>query len=194
VTPCLGAVYAVQYSVHGMSQAAATGARGERLSRERILDAALALVARDGLDALSMRRLAQDLDVWPMSLYRYFHDKDELVAALADAAAGDIAPPTTVGPWREQMLELLGQARTIFERHPGGLRPQDNGPAAARVRDAGLAILRRAGFADEEARTAWPALLAYTAGAAAFDSGAADFEYGLSRMLDGLESRLPPSS
>jgi AcrR family transcriptional regulator len=177
-----------------MSQAATTPARGERLSRERILGAALALVARDGLDALSMRRLAQDLDVWPMSLYRYFHDKDELVAALADAAAENIAPPATVGPWREQMQELLGQARTIFERHPGGLRPQDDGPAAARVRDTGLAILQRAGFDHNEAQTAWQALLAYTAGTAAFASSAADFEYGLARMLDGLGSMLMPSA
>jgi AcrR family transcriptional regulator len=137
-----------------------------------------------------MRRLAQDLDVWPMSLYRYFHDKEELLAALADAAAEDIAPPTTGGPWREQMQGLLGQARTIFTRHPGGLRPQDDGPATARVRDTGLAILERAGFGDDEAQAAWQALLAYTAGSAAFDSGAADFEYGLARMLDGLQSRV----
>jgi AcrR family transcriptional regulator len=175
-----------------MSQATTTGARGERLSRERILDTALALVTRDGLDALSMRRLAQDLDVWPMSLYRYFHDKDELLAALADAAAEKIAPPAAAGPWRQQMQELLGQARTIFKHHPGGLRPEDDGPATARVRDTGLAILERAGFGDDEAQTAWQALLAYTAGSAAFDSGAAGFEYGLARILDGLDSRLTP--
>jgi AcrR family transcriptional regulator len=183
-------VYAVLYTVHSMSQGTTTGARGERLSRERILDTALALVARDGLDALSMRRLAQDLDVWPMSLYRYFHDKDELLVALADAAAERIAPPAVSGSWRTQMQELLGQARTIFQSHPGGLRPQDDGPATARVRDTGLAILERAGFAADEAHTAWQALLAYTAGSAAFDSGAGDFEYGLARILDGLQAQL----
>jgi AcrR family transcriptional regulator len=173
-----------------MSQGATTVARGERLSRERILDAALALVSHDGLEALSMRRLAQELDVWPMSLYRYFRDKDELVAALADAAADAIAPPAASGPWREQMRELLGQARAIFARHPGSLRRQDGGPAAARVRDAGLAILQRAGFDGDEADSAWQALLAYTAGVAAFDSSAEEFEYGLARLFDGLESRL----
>jgi hypothetical protein len=88
------------------------------------------------------------------------------------------------------MQELVGQARTIFRRHPGGLRPQDDGPASARVRDTGLAILERAGFAEDEAGTAWQALLAYTAGSAAFDSGAGDFEYGLARILDGLETQL----
>jgi AcrR family transcriptional regulator len=169
-----------------MNHGAPTAASGERLSRERILDTALALVKKDGLGNLSMRRLAQELDVWPMSLYRYFHDKDELVAALADAAAGDIASPAAAGPWRHQMGELLGQARAIFERHPGSLRPQDNGPAAARVRDAGLAILKLAGISSAEAERAWQALLAYTAGAAAFDSSPEEFEYGLARLLDGL--------
>lgn len=56
-----------------------------------------------------MRRLAEQLDVWPMSLCRYFHDKEELVLALADAAAAaeDIASPAPSGPWRERMRELL---------------------------------------------------------------------------------------
>src|ERR671936_593320 len=128
-----------------MSQAPASEIRPERLSRDRILDAALALVDREGLEALSMRRLAEELDVWPMSLYRYFHDKEELVGALADAAAEEVTPPSPSRPWREQMTELLAQARTIFERHPGGLRPHDDGPAAARVRETGLAILEQAG-------------------------------------------------
>src|SRR5438874_3715603 len=64
--PAKGHVYSVLYAVHGMSQAAASAIRGGRLSRDRILDAALALVGREGHEALSMRRLAQELDVWPM--------------------------------------------------------------------------------------------------------------------------------
>ncbi|MDX6638605.1 MAG: hypothetical protein QOJ01_2116 [Solirubrobacterales bacterium] len=123
--PFQNSVYGVQYTVHKMSQDGNTVTRGERLSRERILDAALVLVRKDGLDGLSMRRLAQDLDVWPMSLYRYVQDKDELVAALADAAAKEIVSPEKNDPWREQMGDLLGQARAILERHPGGLRPVD---------------------------------------------------------------------
>ncbi len=176
-----------------MNQAAPIVAPGERLSRQRILAAALALVESGGLEALSMRRLAQELDVWPMSIYRYFHDKEELVAALADAAAEDIAPPIGDEPWPEQMRELLGQARAIFEHHPGGLRRHADGPATARVRDAGLAILERAGFDRAEAESAWQALLAYTAGAAGFDSSVQDYEYGLACLLDGLESKLLPS-
>ena len=169
-----------------MSQESATLASGERLSRERILDAALGLVGRDGLDGLSMRRLAQELDVWPMSLYRYFHDKDELGAALADVAAEEIVSPGARGPWREQMQDLLDQARTILARHPGSLHPEGSAPSAARVRDTGLAIMKRAGLGDDAAERAWRALLAYTAGAATLELSGEDFEYGLARLLDGL--------
>lgn len=181
-------MYSVQYTVHKMNQATTPVTPGERLSRLRILETALALVKSDGLDALSMRRLAQALDVWPMSLYRYFHDKDALVAAVADAAAENIAPPTGDAPWPEQMRELLGQARAIFESHPGSLRPQDDGPAAARVRNAGLAILKRAGITGAEAESAWQTLLAYTAGAAGFDLSAEEYEYGLARLLTALST------
>jgi len=179
-------VYSTLYT--GMNQVTPTGAP-DRLSRQRILDTALALVSSDGLDALSMRRLAQALDVWPMSLYRYFHDKDALVAALADAAAEDIASPAGDGPWPKQMRELLGQARAALERHPGSLHPQDEGPAAVRVRDAGLTILKRAGINGTEAASAWQALLAYTAGAAGFNLDTEDFEYGLNHLLKGLSAR-----
>ena len=170
----------------------ATTDQATRLSRERILDAALDVARRDGLDALSMRRIAQELDVWPMSLYRYFHDKDELLDALGDAAARAIPRPPSRGPWRRRLTELLSQARAAFERHPGGARLRLDAtaatPAAAAVRETGLEILAGAGFEPAEAESAWGALLAYTAGAATLGS---DFEYGLERLLDGLEARLP---
>jgi AcrR family transcriptional regulator len=157
----------------------------ERLSRERILEAAAGVVAGEGLEALSMRRLAEGLDVWPMSLYRHFRDKEELLGALADAGAAQIVSPAA-GPWRGQLRDLLGQARELFLRHPASLRPAESGPAAARVREAGLAILEQARIPGVEREAAWRALLAYTAGCAAFDSSPAEFAFGLDRLLDGI--------
>jgi len=151
-----------------------------RLSRERILDTAAALAERSGVEALSMRRLAQELDVWPMSLYRYFRDKDELVAALADSAAAGISPPPAGESWRDQLRDLLRQTRGVVVRHPGGV-------ANGRVREIGTEILATAGVPDPGA--GWRALLAYTAGAAALGSSDDDFDYGLARLLDGLEAR-----
>jgi AcrR family transcriptional regulator len=63
------------------------------LSREPIVTAALELVERDGWEALSMRRLAVELDVWPMAIYRHFSDKEDLLAAVAEAAADKVASP-----------------------------------------------------------------------------------------------------
>jgi AcrR family transcriptional regulator len=156
-------------------------ASAERLSRERILEAALAVVEADGLDALSMRRLAQQLDVWPMSLYRYFQDKEALLDALAEAVADEITLPSANGSWRRQLRELVERARDAFERHPGALAP-----AAARLSDGGVPILEAAGLPAGEADEAWQALMAFTAGAAGSDA----FEYGVERLLDGIELRV----
>ena len=147
------------------------------------MSAALELTAREGPDALSMRRLAQQLDVWPMSLYRYFRDKDELLEALAETAADGIAPPAGHGPWRDDMAALLRQARAAFERHPGSTRLHRD----RRLRDVGLGILTRAGLPRADALSAWEALVAYAAGAAALGTAPKRFEYGMERLLDGLE-------
>ena len=128
----------------------------EPLSRERILSTALELARRDGPDALSMRRIATELDVWPMSLYRHFRDKDELLDALAGEAAHDIAAPEGAS-WREDMTALLRQARDAFAAHPAGVRLHRE-PS---LREAGLAILARAGVDD--GATAWGALVAFAA-------------------------------
>src|SRR5438067_6768492 len=101
----------------------ATGKRAP-LSRERILEAAAELAGRDGLDALSMRRLAQELDVWPMSVYRYFRDKDELLDAVVGRAAERVSLPGESGSWKEQLRDLLGRTHELLDSHAPGLRGQ----------------------------------------------------------------------
>ena len=161
------------------------------LSRERILDAAVRLVGREGPERLSMRRLAQALDVWPMALYRYFEDKDALLDAIVDRAADDVARPAEQGTWQDRMRALLEGAREALGR--GGLGERLSRatltPGVARLSQEGLEILRAAGFAKREAERAWSALLSYTVGAAALDAQDG-FDYGLERMLDGLAARL----
>jgi AcrR family transcriptional regulator len=173
----------------------ATGAdkREPGLSRERILDAAAGLVAAEGLDALSMRRLAQALDVWPMALYRYFDDKDALLDALVARATEGVPPPAPGGPWTDRMRTLLRATRDALGGDAGGLGAELPRalvtPGAARLTGDGLGILQGAGFGDEEARRAWRALLAYALGSLALGpAGDAEFDYGLARLLDGLES------
>ena len=139
------------------------------LSSERILRAAREVVERDGLGALSMRRLAQELDVWPMSVYRYFRDKDELLDALAASAVEDVAPPDPGASWREQIRDLLEQARAALGGDTGNRVPRAFfTPGVLRLPEAGLAILAQAGFSKEDAASAWRALWSYTYGFATF--------------------------
>jgi TetR/AcrR family transcriptional regulator, tetracycline repressor protein len=162
----------------------------ERLSRERVLDAARELVQRDGLDALSMRRLAQRLDVWPMSIYTYFRDKDELLDALAESAAEQLAVPApgARAPWRTQMGELLDEARRVLGDDPGGLATRLPramlAPGLLRLSEAGLAILTRAGFGERAAASAWRALLGYTFGFALTSVGTRDARGAVAALPD----------
>jgi AcrR family transcriptional regulator len=188
-------MYSVQYTVH-MDRAPAPS-EPSKLSRDRIVEVGFGLLERDGWEALSMRRLAQELDVWPMAVYRYFRDKDELVDALVGHAIGAIDVPGGQGPWRAQMRELCGAARSTLARLPpelgARLAPALFTPGRSGLTDAGLEILGSAGFRADQARRAWAALGAYTAGFAelAPEGGAAEFDYGLDRLMDGLEQRSP---
>ena len=179
------------------------GASGKReplerpsgLSRERILHVAAELAEHEGLEAISMRRLAQALDVWPMALYRYFDDKDELLDALVARATDDVARPDPGAPWRDQVRALLASAREALGGEAlaaGGRLPRALvTPGLARLAQDGLRILHGAGFGAEPAAQAWRALLAYTIGCAALGAAAeGDFDYGLERLLDGLEAAL----
>ncbi|MFL5895299.1 MAG: TetR/AcrR family transcriptional regulator [Thermoleophilaceae bacterium] len=147
----------------------------QQLSRERILEAAAELAGREGIEGISMRRLAQELDVWPMSVYRYFRDKDELVDAVAADVTRAAMTALGAGDWRTQLHELLGGVRAAIARDPHGL-----GTRAARaflepemlaLSEAGVAILERAGFRGREGAAAWRALFSYTLGSASFSLG-----------------------
>ncbi len=91
----------------------------EDIGRDRIIRAGIALADAEGLGAVSMRRLATDLGVATMSLYRYVSSKDDLVVFMADTAFGEVAwPARPVAGWRPR-LELAGRLMwTVCRRHP----------------------------------------------------------------------------
>lgn len=118
-----------------------------------------------------MRRLAQELDVWPMSVYRYFRDKDALLDAMAAEATGGIAGETGGGPWRDELHALLAGAARSIAAAPGlaGRLPRALvDPAGLRLPEAGVAVLLGAGFDEAAAAGAWRALWSYTFGFATF--------------------------
>jgi TetR/AcrR family transcriptional regulator, tetracycline repressor protein len=142
-----------------------------QLSRELITNVAVDVVARDGLGALSMRRLAQELDVWPMSVYRHFRDKDDLLDAVAAAGAEGVDLPPDEGSWRDQLPALAEEARVLLARQPIDLRRRTLiSPGVLRLTDAALRVMREGGFEPAAAATAWRAVLAYVVGSIEFEA------------------------
>lgn len=160
------------------------------LSRELITKTALEVVAREGLGALSMRRLALELDVWPMSMYRHFRDKEDLLDAVAAAGAEDFKLPPGRGSARDQLAAVATEARTLLARQPSDLRRRTlTSPGVLQLSDAATGLLRDTGVPSAEAATVWRAVLAYVIGSIELDaaSEASDtaFEEGLERVLRG---------
>jgi len=144
------------------------------LSRERIARAALELSDREGVEGLSMRRLALELGVTPMALYVHFRNKDDLIDAVVDLAARELTLPSERGPWKRQLGLLMAEIRRGVERHPAALRVRLArplmSPGVMRGTELGLRILLRAGFSRADAVSAWRALFSYTLGFASFSS------------------------
>jgi AcrR family transcriptional regulator len=90
----------------------------EPLSRERILQAAVALADQGGVESLSMRRIAQQLGVVPMALYKHVANKDELLDGLVDVVIGEIDPPLEGVDWKTAVRERVLSARRSLLRHP----------------------------------------------------------------------------
>ncbi|AXJ08614.1 TetR/AcrR family transcriptional regulator [Arthrobacter sp. PM3] len=88
------------------------------LSRDRVLRAAVALADEVGIEALSMRRLAQELGVVPMALYKHVAGKEELLDAMVDALVSEIDPPVPGAGWRDAVRLRVLSARAALLRHP----------------------------------------------------------------------------
>ncbi|WP_030797337.1 TetR/AcrR family transcriptional regulator [Streptomyces sp. NRRL S-337] len=96
---------------------APVGRRAER-SRAEITAAAVELADREGLEAVSMRRVASILGTGAASLYRYVATRDELLDLMTDSTASEYHLPAPSGDWQADLLTLARQARQIMRRHP----------------------------------------------------------------------------
>jgi AcrR family transcriptional regulator len=96
-----------------------SASRTHDLTRDRIVHAAIAIADAEGLAGLSMRRVATDLDVATMSLYRHVPGKDELLESMADAVfAEQRLPAEAPAPWRDRLEIAAGLLWSVFRRHP----------------------------------------------------------------------------
>jgi AcrR family transcriptional regulator len=95
--------------------------RKSQLTREKIAAAALAIADKEGFEAVSMRRVAQELKVGTMSLYYYVKDKDDLLAVMDDSLMGEALLPSLPKGWQRAMMEIAKRTHAVFMRHPWAL-------------------------------------------------------------------------
>lgn len=138
------------------------------LNRTRILEAAVELVDRQGLDALTMRRLGTELGVEAMSLYKHIANKEEILDGLVELVVGQIVIPGPDVDWRESMRQRARSAREVLTRHSWAIglleARTSRGPAALGYANAILGVLRSAGFSVAGAAHAFWLLDSYVYG------------------------------
>lgn len=213
------------------------------LSVEQVVRSAIAIADADGLEALSMRRVADELSVGTMSLYRYVPGKSELVDLMVDSVQAELPADTEAGApdtWRTGLAAVARAEYDLYRRHPWLLRVSQArplfGPNSMAAYDASLRTVdglglsahemastaalvscyvqgtaritvefgsaaRRTGISDEQwwgaqlplmtaafAEGRFPTMAAvYEAGAYDPDDDFFSFEFGLQRVLDGIE-------
>src|SRR5947209_20505202 len=146
-------------------QTKATAEPRIRLSRERVLRAAVALADDTGIGSLSMRKLGDALGVEAMSLYNHVANKDDLLDGMVDFVFSEIDLPSGGADWKTSMRHRGVSARQALARHPWAIGLMESrtspGPATLRHHDAVIGSLRRGGFSIEMAAHAFSGLYRY---------------------------------
>jgi AcrR family transcriptional regulator len=143
--------------------------RRAQLTRERVVAEALAVIAKDGVQALTMRSLAARLGVVPGALYHHVRNKEQLHDLVLDDILAEVdchLDPSLA--WTERLKVLAHRLRVVLEQHPGVagiLKTRDPlGPHSLALAEAFLSALQAAGFGDREAGLAFFLLVDYTIG------------------------------
>jgi AcrR family transcriptional regulator len=122
----------------------------EPLTRERILRTAVAVADEGGVESLSMRRIAQELGVVPMALYKHVTNKDEVVDGMIDVVVGEIDPPASGADWKTSIRERVLSARRALLRHPWASEViksrTDPTPTVLEYMDSMIGMFRDGGF------------------------------------------------
>src|SRR5580693_32840 len=127
-----------------------------RLSKTAVAGRAIALADAEGVDALTIRRLAQELGVTPMALYWHFRNKDELLNGLSDQFWSEIDTDVDgAAPWPEQLRTLLDSLVRVLRTHPSAsqllVSGEKQSPAALEAIEVTLEVLGRGGFDPQHA-------------------------------------------
>lgn len=159
------------------------------LTRQGIIDAALAVMRAEGLGKATMRRIADALDTGPASLYVYVRNTEDLHAQILDALLGSLSPPAAAGTWRGRLHAVLEGYMALLRRYPElarmAMSTMPSGPHYLALVERLLALLAEGGIPDRQA--AWGVdLLLLHATANALEKA----EWGRSERFDGEFSAL----
>jgi AcrR family transcriptional regulator len=138
------------------------------LNRELILEAALGIIDQDGLASLNMRRLATEVDAAPMSLYRYFENKNEILDGVVEVILRDLESPLGQENWTRSSEVLFWSLRGALCAHPNALplfasRHLDTWGSRRHAEDL-VEVYRASGFDDREASHLLSTLIGFTVG------------------------------
>jgi TetR/AcrR family transcriptional regulator, tetracycline repressor protein len=173
----------------------------ERLTRERIIEAAMHIMDEEGLEAVSMRRVARDVGVEAMSLYHYVRDKDDLLDGVCAMVMCDFRYPNEDRPWIEVARDGAREWRRVLRQHPNVIalwaerqRPMTELEALMPMEFA-LRVITRAGMDPREGVLVFNVLGGYIMGVVMMEVGAM-FSAGTSRGgktvdLDAVHAKLP---
>ena len=146
-----------------------------RLSRERVIGAAIRLADGSGIESLTMRRLAQELGVEAMSLYYHVANKDEILKGIGDVVVSEIELPSPGADWKAALRMTAISAYEVLTRHPwaAGLVLSSSGTSEARLRymESILGTLRTGGFTAEMTDHAYHALESHIMGFTLWEVG-----------------------
>ena len=189
------------------------------LSRGQVIDAAMGIVKAGGLKTMTIRSLAAELGVAPMSLYRHVRDKDDLLEEVVDRLlAAAWRPSARPEDWRRWTIEVADRLRSLLVSQPAALQVFLHhpvmSPAAVERMETTLDVLAAAGLPEADAWQAFATVQTYTVGFAALEASRAgwappgnvdglvgrlatisvpeQFREGLGWILDALERRIPP--
>ena len=134
-----------------------------RLSREALIDAAMAIADEHGLEALSIRRLAKEVGVTPMAIYWHVADKEALLGALGERLFSDVELPPPAPRWDDELSAILAELLRALRAHPAvaplALPTVLSSEAGLVVAERVLHLLAQAGFDDRAAADAGVYLL-----------------------------------
>src|ERR1700693_5585284 len=141
-------------------------ARRVPLSKERVLRAAIKLADEGGVEALSMRKLADVLGVKAISLYNHVANKDDVLDGIVDAAWAEILPPTGDEDWKTAVRDIAISAHEMMMSHPWASDLSVRKPGLARLRygDSLLGCFRNAGFSKDLTYHAYHIIESYIMG------------------------------